>query len=228
MLKQVTLTVQLDNELQRIADTHGAGIEVLDCKDFNSKGMTLLLQVEAPKGDTEQILSEVRKLPGVKKVFSTDSSRASSICVVAMDRPQLCTTALESNSICLICPYNSKAGSLTWKILVRDADSVRQIVDDLEERGMAVRVTEISDIYPKDLLTPRQKQVLSTAISAGYFEFPRRTDLTDLAPFLSIKPSTLSEILRNVQRKIVENYAEQQRLPKTGQQRHSPAVADPF
>lgn len=228
MLKQVTLTLELDNNLQRMARVHNAGIEVLDCKDFNSKGMALLLQIDSPKGDAEQVLNEIRKLDGVKKVFSTDSGPTRSMCVVAMDRSELCTAALEANSICLICPYNSKEGTLVWKLLVREADSVKHIIDNLEERGIRLSVTDVSDIYPKDLLTPRQKHVLSTAISAGYFEFPRRTDLTDLAKLLSIKPSTLSEIMRNVQRKIVEDYAERLKLPKSGQQHHSPTRAELF
>ena len=51
------------------------------------------------------------------------------------------------------------------------------------------------------------------AISLGYFDFPRKISLTELSKKVSIKPSTLSEILRNAERKILRNTAKSIELP---------------
>ena len=52
-------------------------------------------------------------------------------------------------------------------------------------------------------LKARQMEVVSTAVTQGYFEFPRRISLTGLSELVGVKPSTLSEILRSAERRIL-------------------------
>ena len=52
-------------------------------------------------------------------------------------------------------------------------------------------------------LTKRQKEIILTAVAQGYFEFPRRISLTGLGELLGIRPSTVSEILRSAERRLV-------------------------
>jgi predicted DNA binding protein len=55
------------------------------------------------------------------------------------------------------------------------------------------------------VLTRRQSDVLHKAIEEGYFEVPRRVTLTALAGKLGVAPSSLSEMLAVVEKKLLEN-----------------------
>jgi len=73
---------------------------------------------------------------------------------------------------------------------------------------MQKRKTPMSDFVPLDhqvALTERQEQVLGTALVQGYFEFPRRISLTGLSELVGVRPSTLSEILRGAERRVLES-----------------------
>jgi predicted DNA binding protein len=73
---------------------------------------------------------------------------------------------------------------------------------------MRKRKTSKSDFAPLDhqvALTERQEQVLETALAQGYFEFPRRISLTGLSELVGVRPSTLSEILRGAERRVLES-----------------------
>jgi len=75
-------------------------------------------------------------------------------------------------------------------------------------RKMRKRKTSKSDIGLLDhqaTLTARQEEILGTALTQGYFEFPRRISLTDLSELIGVRPSTLSEILRGAERRILES-----------------------
>jgi len=64
------------------------------------------------------------------------------------------------------------------------------------------------DVDPLDHqveLTTRQEEVLGTALAQGYFEFPRKISLTGLSELVGVRPSTLSEILRGAERRILES-----------------------
>jgi predicted DNA binding protein len=46
---------------------------------------------------------------------------------------------------------------------------------------------------------------MATAMANGYFDFPRKISLTGLSQLVGVKPSTLSEILRSAERRIMQN-----------------------
>lgn len=52
-------------------------------------------------------------------------------------------------------------------------------------------------------LTRRQKEIILTAMAHGYFEFPRRISLTGLGELFGVRPSTVSEILRSAERRLM-------------------------
>ena len=51
-------------------------------------------------------------------------------------------------------------------------------------------------------LTDRQLEVLRTALSAGYFEWPRENDGSEVASRLDITQPTLNKHLRLAERKV--------------------------
>lgn len=62
-----------------------------------------------------------------------------------------------------------------------------------------VRTTET-----EGLLTARQREVLETAVRAGYFEVPRECTLREVAAELEVDKSTVSGVLRRGQSRIVK------------------------
>ncbi len=70
-----------------------------------------------------------------------------------------------------------------------------------------LKILNILDNYSrKDFLTTRQKEILDRAFILGYFNYPRKISLTDLAKELKISKSTLSENLRIAENKIISEY----------------------
>jgi predicted DNA binding protein len=69
-----------------------------------------------------------------------------------------------------------------------------------------VRNTELED---GSLMTPRQSEMIRTAVSAGYFEVPRHVTLSQLASKIGIAKSSLSEGLAIAERKIIKRFQEE-------------------
>ncbi|SEV97059.1 helix-turn-helix domain-containing protein [Natrinema salifodinae] len=57
-----------------------------------------------------------------------------------------------------------------------------------------------------NLLTDRQREVLETAVRAGYFEIPRECTLSELADSLEIDKSTASTILRRGEARLIKSF----------------------
>ncbi|MEM0022686.1 MAG: helix-turn-helix domain-containing protein, partial [Archaeoglobaceae archaeon] len=58
----------------------------------------------------------------------------------------------------------------------------------------------------KESMTFREEEILRTALEKGFFDYPKRIKLEELAKIFNISPSTLSEILRRAQKKVLERY----------------------
>lgn len=77
----------------------------------------------------------------------------------------------------------------------------------LEKVFGKIKIIKISDdTDKKDDLTLKQKEILETAYMLGFFSYPRKITLTELAKHLKVSKSTLSENLRVVENKIISNY----------------------
>ncbi|MDG6983627.1 MAG: helix-turn-helix domain-containing protein [Nitrososphaerota archaeon] len=205
MLRQITLQVKADNKLQEAARAHDVRLTVVDCKSFNKTGMSLLLELRGGVNAVRSTTSELRKIPGVRQVVEGESESDVSPVLVVMDRPPICKASNDAAIVCLDCPLNAEEQPASWRFIARRTSDFRQILAHLEKEGIETRIEDVAPLERRPTLTGRQKQIMATAVASGYFEFPRKISLTGLSQLVGVKPSTLSEILRSAERRIMAN-----------------------
>ena len=62
-------------------------------------------------------------------------------------------------------------------------------------------------IYPK--LSPKQKEALEMAVKEGYYNYPRKIDLEQLAKISKVKRQTYNENIRRAEKKLIPFLAEE-------------------
>lgn len=78
----------------------------------------------------------------------------------------------------------------------------KKIMDEMKARGLEVERLSSRSLDLKQFLTRRQREVLYTAFSMGYFSYSRETTLGELAKTLGLSKSTVSRHLRAAVRKL--------------------------
>ncbi len=106
---------------------------------------------------------------------------------------------------CLISSASLEKDSVTWNI-VCDEESFVELSRSLEKEGIDFEIIYKGKLGEKDRVTLREEEILKIALEKGYFDFPKKIKLEELASMLNIAPSTLSEILRRGQKKVLEKY----------------------
>lgn len=129
----------------------------------------------------------------VHEIRVLDSTPEQGIVRIAADPCPLCP-ALEANGINPHYPCEIQAGKGTWMIQ-GEAEKARALVHALRAHGMRANVVYNGDGVAGAALTARQREILGWAVREGYYAFPRRITLTDLAKKIGIAKSTLSESL---------------------------------
>jgi len=98
----------------------------------------------------------------------------------------------------------------TARSLVEELDAEYGAVDVRGFRERPARETTLTEfvVDVEERLTDRQHRALTTAIAAGYFEWPRETDGDELAESFGVARSTFHQHLRAALRKLLEAFDE--------------------
>ncbi|HZW85659.1 MAG TPA: helix-turn-helix domain-containing protein, partial [Nitrososphaerales archaeon] len=203
MLRQISLQVRSEARFLDIARANGVKASVLDCKAFNRTGMSLLLELRGPQTSLRGTIAAIRKSEGVREAIVGEGADDTASLLLVLDRPAICKASSDAAIVCLECPFDSEEQPATWRFIARKSSDLRQIMTKLAREGIQARIEDVAPLERRATLTGRQKEILAAAVNHGYFEFPRRISLTELSVMVGVKPSTLSEILRSAERRIM-------------------------
>jgi predicted DNA binding protein len=180
-------------------------IRVVGCKPHSSSGMLQYVEIST-KGNIDDVISKIRANPNVEdsEFTKTDNSRASGL-VITKNSP-LCRSISDKPGFCTTCLLSGDSQHNHWRITLSGDDSFKSLLSDLDEMGVSVNVRD-SRTLQNGTLTFDQDKIIRVAHDQGYFEFPRKVNLTALAERLHMSKSNLEEILRRAEHKIVANYS---------------------
>ncbi len=190
---------------REVIQKYHAKINVLDCLRHDEHGNKDLVQIKVAPEHMEMLVADVKKNPAVADVdLSAVDDGVIKGAVSTVDCVACCTMVGESAF--LIDDRLDDDGKTVWTLLSTDKESVRELIRMLENHRYNVELRKLTSIDNQELMTSRQEDILRIAFERGYFDYPKRISLRDLASMFGISISTLSEMLRKGQRKIMEEY----------------------
>jgi len=103
--------------------------------------------------------------------------------------------------------YVDKDGYETWELAAIKKETLMEFVKHFENaKILNIERTKLKDIYFPRLspdLTGHQRDALDLAISEGYYQFPKKTDLNKLAAVSSLSKSAFREHLKRAEMKVL-------------------------
>ncbi len=107
------------------------------------------------------------------------------------------------------CAYNSscysKNGYETYSVFAENPNEIKKLLGEMEQIGEAKIFSiknELNEDAGKFGLTPKQREALISAISAGYYSWPKKMNLEELAGKLGKKRRAVQENLRKAEGKV--------------------------
>ncbi len=151
---------------------------------------------------TREVREIISRLPEFCNAVATSSSEAK-----VLMREHTCLVALPIlEAGCIISGAEVREGEITWNI-VCDEESFLDMVGKLEGYGVDFEIIYKGEFAAdRSEVTYREEEILKIALEKGYFDYPKKIRLEELAKLVGIAPSTLSEILRRGTKKVLERY----------------------
>jgi predicted DNA binding protein len=199
-----------DHWISEVSENYPATIKVIDRVPFSEQGVKDLVEIQAPAEVMDEIIDTIKKNPLVVKVDTTVTDRGKVLSAVTTSRCEICRILTDAD-VFLISAQSKDKGKVEWTIILSEKKVLKDIFDHLKEKSVEAELVKLTKIDDKETLTERQDKITQVAFDRGYFDYPKRISLRELARMFDVSPSTLSEILRKGQRKIVMDYFKKQR-----------------
>ncbi len=168
-------------------------------KSYGAQGL-----FELNSSNNDLVLQAILANPDVIRVV-TISEEVNKMIGSVIARPWMtCTTIMRSD--CYVEEATLSPQGMEWTILTPNEGTLADLFNALEMIGCEAKLVSKHEIDSASLLTRRQEAVLKKAFELGYYDYPSRINARELATILKITPSTLSEILRRSEHKLVNFY----------------------
>ena len=161
------------------------------------------------RGDADSLATIEDEIPGV--ISATVTGGETWLAYMHYEPDEVETALLER--------IDTEAVSIDWPM--RETDDGLQVTLFGEDTALQQLITGFSDEvdvtlertgeYQPDMddpagqLTDRQKEILRTALAAGYYDIPRRATQRDLATELGLSRGTIGDHLRRAEAKIIQS-----------------------
>lgn len=202
---EATLKVHLPcSWVTQLMTDFGAAVNVVEQKDLGDGVLQSLVEIEATEADGVALVEYLEGNSNIANVEAVMSPGGRVLATIQVKDCQACHTLAESE--CFLTDATAmEDGGLVWHILAPERATVEGLLNALDG-GPRAELLSIHSAKAKAVLTDRQEKVISLAYNLGYFEFPKQISLTGLAEKLGVAKSTLSEILRTGEAKVLHAY----------------------
>lgn len=177
-------------------------------KSGKSNQITHFVDAVSDETNADKLSKDIRDSADVisSELASVGTNRL--VGAVTSKNCDVCSSIINSSSGYFVGPaVTMNDCRLSYKLFM-DGDAIPTFLQTLHDKGVVYEISEIAKLSAKQKLTSKQERVLKSALELGYFDYPKRVSTEELSNGLGIAPSTLNEILRRAERRIIKVYFE--------------------
>jgi len=194
-----------DNWVKSISTEHSSRIRIMDLKGTNKGGQTQDFVEITTTARIKELFDMFSHTEGISGVDLVQIEPNRIMGTITTNRCPVCSIFAGPNCS-VISAESKKEGKMEWNLLISGSETLNELSRKMKERKLNYRIISVRNLRSKGEVTARQHEIARIAFELGYFDFPRKITLARLSERLQIAPSTLSEILRRVEKNVLAFY----------------------
>jgi len=170
------------------------------------QNITHFVEITSEKVGAEELRKQLRRCSDVtgSDVALVGANRL--VGAVTSNDCLVCSLIIQSQTGYFIGPAATENDcQITYKLFM-NGEVIPIFLQSLHERGIVYKIGEIAKMTASRALTSKQERVLKSALELGYYDYPKRVSTEDLSNAVGLAPSTVSEILKRAEKRIISGY----------------------
>ncbi len=175
-------------------------------------GFGIVETLTEDEGPIKQYVDELRSQPTTKEIEVTYQSPQAywTRLVHKLDQDSIHNTILQSGCMTRL-PIVVESGIQKHMVLAPSQKQLSLLLKELRSKFTSVEIRRIQSVPTGTYyipLTEKQQSAFKLAYESGYYEIPRRSNLSELGQKLGIKRVAMQERIRRVETRIMHEFAE--------------------
>lgn len=167
-----------------------------------------LVEVNLREEDSDAVIKAIQDFEHVVNLEITERHKGRLLAIVEVRDCPGCVS-LATADVFLLSAHTTEDRRLEWKVAFSNRDDLDKLIAELQKTGSDVELVRVSNAIDDGLrLTDRQLKIVEVAFKRGYYDYPKRISIRELARIFGVSTATVSEILRRGQRKIIKEHFE--------------------
>jgi predicted DNA binding protein len=180
-----------------------ARVKVVQARPYQEEGVASLMEIKAEEECLKNLMETISEDPGVYRSDFSATGGGRTKAAVAVKRCVPARDIVESE--CFISAARMEGEDIVWH-LIATREALKRLSERLQSHGFDFKLKKIGKLTEEETLTEKEDEILRYAIEKGYFETPKRVGVREIAKHFGISISTLSEILRRGQKKVILSF----------------------
>jgi len=167
------------------------------------------------EGEEINIKKFLKDLKGDKRIQDIEIAK-NTVFFIGKRRKEKIPSSHWNPKIFFIKPvFVNNEGYEHWEIASWKREVISKFINNLEkEKGLILEIQKIQEVRLDDVhfphimphLSQKQKRAYELAVENGYYVFPRKTHLENLAKIMGVSLSTFQEHLRKAEGKLIPSF----------------------
>lgn len=181
-------------------------IKIMDTIPFREKGVQDLVEIDLGKVDMDELTDYISSMDDIDFVKHHDIKNKKRIKMIVGVQSCLGCRALVDSETFLIARRSLESSWAQWRVLLTKEDNINDLSRNLDSLGMEHRVVDIYEFKDWETLARNEELVLKEALGGGYYDFPKRIGIREIARKLNVSTAYVSYTLRSAQKKAIQKY----------------------
>jgi hypothetical protein len=185
--------------LSELLQKEGAEAHLIACRltDRAPRRLVRWLEVEVDPERMDPLLQVLRLRLKARDLAVARLGPGRVLLQVNEPAPSICSATYRAGGVCVTCPLLATKERESWRVIVPRGNRTRAFLRGLPVgSGAHPAIARVEPYQSKTSLTRHQDRALKVAYELGYFAYPRRGTLADVARALGIGRSATLEVLR--------------------------------
>ncbi|NOQ54311.1 MAG: hypothetical protein GQ558_06880 [Thermoplasmata archaeon] len=194
--------------IYNLAKEHQVRVLLIDTVQADEGITKDLVEINLREEDADAVIEFIKDFEHVVNVEITERHKGRLLAIVEVRDCPGCIS-LATSDVFLLSAHTTEDKRIEWKVAFSNREELDKLIWDMQSTGSDVELVRVSNAIDDGLrLTDRQLKIVEVAFKRGYYDYPKRISIRELARIFGVSTATVSEILRRGQRKIIKEHFE--------------------
>ncbi len=194
--------------IYNLAKAHPVRVLLIDTVQADEGITKDLVEINLREEDADAVIEFIKDFDHVVNVEITERHKGRLLAIVEVRDCPGCIS-LATSDVFLLSAHTTEDKRSEWKVAFSNREELDKLIWDMQSTGSDVELVRVSNAIDDGLrLTDRQLKIVEVAFKRGYYDYPKRISIRELARIFGVSTATVSEILRRGQRKIIKEHFE--------------------